>query len=124
MGCFVAEFIIGPAEGGTRWPLAMMAVSTPISLLLLRPVIGDAPDDSGIAEFPAQIVDRAFGVRRAAVEHVGVVGLRSRTQGADAGAHQPESGAVDLLCQHFAANSEDLRRQLCRGVNRLRAGAL
>jgi hypothetical protein len=23
MDCFVAEFIIGPAEGGTRWLLAM-----------------------------------------------------------------------------------------------------
>ncbi|KRR13142.1 hypothetical protein CQ10_10530 [Bradyrhizobium valentinum] len=23
MDCFVAEFIIGPAEGRTRWPLAM-----------------------------------------------------------------------------------------------------
>jgi len=23
MDCFVAEFIIGPAEGGTRWFLAM-----------------------------------------------------------------------------------------------------
>jgi hypothetical protein len=25
MDCFVAEFIIGPAEGGTRWLLAMTA---------------------------------------------------------------------------------------------------
>src|SRR5437588_9527685 len=28
MDCFVAEFIIGPAEGGTRWLLAMTAVSS------------------------------------------------------------------------------------------------
>src|SRR5260370_7197816 len=55
----------------TRW-LAMTVVSTPISLLLFRPLIGDAPDHGGIAEFPAQVVDCAFGVRRAAVEHVGV----------------------------------------------------
>jgi hypothetical protein len=27
MDCFVAEFIIGPAEGGTRWLLAMTAVA-------------------------------------------------------------------------------------------------
>jgi hypothetical protein len=27
MDCFVAEFIIGPAEGGTRWLLAMTAES-------------------------------------------------------------------------------------------------
>jgi hypothetical protein len=26
MDCFVAEFIIGPAEGGTRWLLAMTVV--------------------------------------------------------------------------------------------------
>ena len=26
MDCFVAEFIIGPAEGGTRWLLAMTEV--------------------------------------------------------------------------------------------------
>jgi hypothetical protein len=25
MDCFVAEFIIGPAKGGTRWILAMTA---------------------------------------------------------------------------------------------------
>ena len=25
MDCLVAEFIIGPAEGGTRWRLAMTA---------------------------------------------------------------------------------------------------
>jgi hypothetical protein len=25
MDCFVAEFIIGPTEGGTRWLLAMTA---------------------------------------------------------------------------------------------------
>src|SRR5260370_39631834 len=94
------------------------------SLLLLRPVIGDTPDHGGIAEFPAQIVDCAFGVRRAAVAHVGVVGLRSRTQGAVAGAHQPESGAVDLLGQPFAGNSEDFWRQVGLGVNRLRSGEL
>jgi hypothetical protein len=29
MDCFVAEFIIGPAEGGTRWLLAMTAVRIP-----------------------------------------------------------------------------------------------
>src|SRR5204862_8137211 len=28
LDCFVAEFIIGPAEGGTRWLLAMTAVSS------------------------------------------------------------------------------------------------
>ena len=27
LGCFVAEFIIGPAEGGTRWLLAMTVKS-------------------------------------------------------------------------------------------------
>src|SRR6266403_3370560 len=59
----------------TRW-LAMTAASISHtlqvpSLPLLGPVIGDAPDDGGIAEFPAQIVDGAFGVGRATVEHVG-----------------------------------------------------
>jgi hypothetical protein len=29
MDCFVAEFIIGPAEGGTRWLLAMTSIPTP-----------------------------------------------------------------------------------------------
>src|SRR5258705_14013428 len=104
MGCFVAEFIIGPAEGGTRWPLAMMAVSTPISLLLLRPVIDDAPDDSGIAEFPAQIVDRAFGVRRAAGEHGGGVWPGSPAPGAGARAPPPASGRPALFCPRFPAN--------------------
>jgi len=28
MDCFVAEFIIGPAEGGTRWLLAMTINTT------------------------------------------------------------------------------------------------
>jgi hypothetical protein len=31
MDCFVAEFIIGPAEGRTRWLLAMTAEATRIS---------------------------------------------------------------------------------------------
>src|SRR5258706_7678875 len=31
MDCFVAEFIIGPAEGGTRWLLAMTSNMTPHS---------------------------------------------------------------------------------------------
>ncbi len=29
MDCFVAEFIIGPAEDGTRWLLAMMGWTAP-----------------------------------------------------------------------------------------------
>ena len=91
---------------------------------LLRPLIGNAPDHGGVAEFLAQIVHRAFGMGRAAVEHVGVVGLRARPQRADAGAHQPESGAVDFLCQHLAGDRENLRRELGRRVDRLRAGAL
>src|SRR4030081_2830636 len=94
------------------------------SLRLLRPVIGDASDDSRAAEFLAQIVHRALRRGRTAVEHVGVVGLRSRAQGADAGAHQTESGAVDFLRQHLAANSKDFCRELRRGVSRLWAGGL
>ena len=47
-------------------------------LRLLRPLIRNAPDHRGIAEFLAQIIHRALGVGRAAVEHVGVVGLRAR----------------------------------------------
>ncbi len=31
MDCFVAEFIIGPAEGGTRWLLAMTARGTSVT---------------------------------------------------------------------------------------------
>src|SRR5882724_4013337 len=89
------------------------------SLLLLRPVIGDAPDHGGLAELLAQVVDRAFGVRRAAIEHVGVVGLRTRAKRADACAHQAESGAVDFPRQHLSRYRENLRRELGRGVNRL-----
>src|SRR5439155_5068185 len=39
MDCFVAEFIIGPAQGGTRWLLAMTKDLSPVrerALLLLR----------------------------------------------------------------------------------------
>src|ERR1700674_845544 len=72
------------------------AMTSVPSLLLLRPLIGDAPDDGGLAEFLAQIVDRALGVRGAAIEHVGIMGLRTRAERADACAHQPESGAVDF----------------------------
>src|SRR5207249_8305382 len=32
MDCFVAEFIIGPAEGGTRWLLAMTIITIRLSL--------------------------------------------------------------------------------------------
>ena len=45
-------------------------------------------------------------------------------QRADAGAHQAEGGAVDLLRQHFAGDRKNLGRELRRRVNRLRAGAL
>jgi hypothetical protein len=41
LDCFVAEFIIGPAEGGTRWLLAMTALQiqnvTPRSRGAMRP---------------------------------------------------------------------------------------
>src|SRR5258707_8735351 len=84
----------------TRW-LAMTAVSTPISLLLFRPLIGDAPDHGGLAEFPAQVVDCAVGVRRAAVEDVRGNRPRGRGPGACARAHQPGTGAVHLSCAHF-----------------------
>ena len=94
------------------------------SLPLLRPVIGDPPDHGGAAEFLAQVIDRAFGMRGAAVEHVGVVGLRSRPQRADAGAHQAKRRAVDLLCQQVAGDREDLGRKLRRRLYRLRAGTL
>src|SRR3569623_488837 len=86
-----------------------------ISLLLrprLRPVIGDAADHGGRAELLAQAVHGALGVGGAAVEHVGVVVDRAFAQRADAGAHQPESGAVDLLGQHLAADRKDLRGEL------------
>jgi hypothetical protein len=46
---------------------------------LLRTVIGNAPDHRGVAEFLAQVVHRALGMSRTAVEHVGVVSQRSRT---------------------------------------------
>jgi hypothetical protein len=29
MDCFVSEFIVGPAEGGTRWLLAKMVWTAP-----------------------------------------------------------------------------------------------
>ena len=61
-----------PARQRPRWLRLLLL------LRLLRPVIGNAPDHRGIAEFLAQIVHRAFGMGRAAVEHVGVVGLRAR----------------------------------------------
>ena len=50
--------------------------------------------------------------------------VRAGTQRADAGAHQAERGAVDFLRQHFAGHGENLGRELGRGVDRLRAGAL
>jgi hypothetical protein len=40
MDCFVAEFIIGPAEGGTRWLLAMTGdwnLEIPGSMLRIAP---------------------------------------------------------------------------------------
>jgi hypothetical protein len=33
MDCFVAEFIVGPAEGRTRWLLAMTEKMSPILTL-------------------------------------------------------------------------------------------
>ncbi len=48
---------------------------------------------------------------RAAVEHVGVVGLRGLAQRADAGADQAERRAVDLLRQHLAATSRRSSRR-------------
>jgi hypothetical protein len=38
MDCFVAEFIIGPAEGGTRWLLAMTVFDpTPLAMTASTP---------------------------------------------------------------------------------------
>jgi hypothetical protein len=38
MDCFVAEFIIGPAEGGTRWLLAMTVFDpTPLAMTVSTP---------------------------------------------------------------------------------------
>src|ERR1700736_3455377 len=93
-------------------------------LRLLRPVIGNAPDYGGVAELLAQIIDCAFGVCGAAIEHVGVVGRRAGLERADAGAHQAERGAVDFFHQHLAGNRENLRGQLRRRRHGLRAGAL
>src|SRR3984957_20435423 len=83
----------------------------PSSPRLLRSVIGNAPYDRRMAEFLAQIVHRALRMSRTAVEHVGVVSQRSRAQRADAGAHQPESGAVDFLGQHLARNRKNFSPQ-------------
>ena len=55
---------------------------------------------------------------------VGVVGLRARAQCADAGAQQPERGAVDLLHQHFSCDGENFGRELRWAVNGLRTGSL
>src|SRR4051794_17593428 len=56
-------------------------------LILRRPLIRNAPDHRGVAELLAQIVDRAFGVGGATVQHVAVVGERARAERADAGTH-------------------------------------
>ena len=48
-------------------------------LSLLRPVIRNPADHRGAAEPLPQIIHRALGVRRAAVEHVAVIGRRART---------------------------------------------
>src|SRR6266481_9646469 len=72
------------------------------SFLLLRSIVSNSADHRGLAELPAQIVDRTLGMGGAAVQHVGVVGLRACAQRADAGAHQTERGAVDLLQKHLA----------------------
>src|SRR5690348_12812632 len=93
-------------------------------LLLLRPLVSDPPDHGGLTELLPQAVDRALGMRGAAVEHVGVVGLRTLAERTDAGAHQAEGGAVDFPRQHLAGHRENLGRQLCRRCDRLRAGAL
>ena len=85
-------------------------------LFLRRPLIRNAPDHGGIAELLPQVIHRALGVRRAAVEHVGVVGQRSLAQRADAGADQAEGGAVDLPCQHFARHRKNLGGELRRRV--------
>jgi hypothetical protein len=39
MDCFVAEFIIGPAEGGTRWLLAMTSLKFHTYLRVLAALI-------------------------------------------------------------------------------------
>jgi hypothetical protein len=39
MDCFVAEFIIGPAEGRTRWLLAMTFLPIEIVVTALDPAI-------------------------------------------------------------------------------------
>ncbi len=37
MDCFVAEFIIGPAEGGTRWLLAMTGLKPTLLAMAVSP---------------------------------------------------------------------------------------
>src|SRR5262245_56437743 len=63
-------------------------------------------------------------MRRAAVEHVDVVGLRSLSERADAGTDQATRRTVDLPRQHFARDRKDLGGKLRRRLDRLRAGAL
>ena len=40
LDCFVAEFIIGPAEGGTRWLLAMTNHSHGCASAPINPISG------------------------------------------------------------------------------------
>jgi hypothetical protein len=41
--CFVAEFVVGPAEGGTRWLLAIMKRKRRAIARLLNDVGADRP---------------------------------------------------------------------------------
>src|ERR1700746_527986 len=112
------------AAGGGPNSSTVLYHPGPSLLRLLRSVIGDAADHGAPAEFLAQTVHRTFGVGGAAVEHIeGVVISRARPQRADAGAHQAERGAVDLLRQHLAADRKDPCRQLRWSCDRLRARA-
>jgi hypothetical protein len=67
MDCFVAEFIIGPAKGGTRWLLAMtnwMAIARRLTAPLLHHLRDRLAARGGVgvaAEIPG--AQRAFAER-------------------------------------------------------------
>src|ERR1700688_2995459 len=83
-------------------------------LRLFRPFKSKSPDHGVLAEAGSHIVDRVLGLRRAAIDEVGGIGLIRRGKRTDADAKQAKPGAAGLVFEQAARRGENTSRQLRR----------
>ena len=88
-----------------------------------RPFERQPPDHRVVAEAGADAVDGVLGLRGAAVDEVGGIGLIGGDQRARADADQPEARAVGFALEQIARGGEDAAGELGGRVKRARPRA-